>query len=334
LQHHLCLPASSVARAVRYLAVALFAMGALPAHAQDKVSFLTSWFAQAEHGGFYQAVATGLYKKYGLDVTVKMGGPQVNGMQLLAAGQADFIMGYDLQVLKAVEQGIPVTTVATSFQKDLQGMLVHDDVKSLAGLKDKTILIASSSHVTFWPWLRAKYGYSDAQLKPYTFTLAPFIADANTAQQAYPSSEPFQAQKAGVKANFLLFADDGYPPYGTTIVTMQKTVAEKPDLVARFVKASLEGWKSYLANPAPGNELIKRENPRMDDEQIAFALKRLKEIHAFDGGDAATLGAGVITEARWKATYDFMVKAGLLKPETEWRRAFTTQFTKDLRLMP
>lgn len=334
MQHHLCLPASSVARAVRYLAVALFAMGALPAHAQDKVGFLTSWFAQAEHGGFYQAVATGLYKKYGLDVTVKMGGPQVNGMQLLAAGQADFIMGYDLQVLKAVEQGIPVTTVATSFQKDLQGMLVHDDVKSLAGLKDKTILIASSSHVTFWPWLRAKYGYSDAQLKPYTFTLAPFIADANTAQQAYPSSEPFQAQKAGVKANFLLFADDGYPPYGTTIVTMQKTVADKPDLVARFVKASLEGWKSYLANPAPGNELIKRENPRMDDEQIAFALKRLKEIHAFDGGDAATLGAGVITEARWKATYDFMVKAGLLKPETEWRRAFTTQFTKDLRLMP
>jgi NitT/TauT family transport system substrate-binding protein len=334
LQHHLCLPASSVARAARYLAVAFLVVGALPAHAQDKISFLTSWFAQAEHGGFYQAVATGLYKKYGLDVTVKMGGPQVNGMQLLAAGQADFIMGYDLQVLKAVEQGIPVTTVATSFQKDLQGMLVHDDVKSLAGLKDKTILIASSSHVTFWPWLRAKYGYSDAQLKPYTFTLAPFIADANTAQQAYPSSEPFQAQKAGVKANFLLFADDGYPPYGTTIVTMQKTVADKPDLVARFVKASLEGWKSYLANPAPGNELIKRENPRMDDEQIAFALKRLKEIHAFDGGDAATLGAGVITEARWKATYDFMVKAGLLKPETEWRRAFTTQFTKDLRLMP
>jgi NitT/TauT family transport system substrate-binding protein len=312
----------------------LLALGAWPALAQDKVTFLTSWFAQAEHGGFYQAVATGLYKKHGLDVTVKMGGPQINGMQLLAAGQADFIMGYDLQVMKAVEQGIPVTTVATSFQKDLQGMLVHDDVKGLGDLKGKTILIASTSNVTFWPWLKAKYGYTDSQLKPYTFNLQPFINDPNAAQQAYPSSEPFQARKAGVKANFHLFADEGYPPYGTTIVAMQKTVADKPDLVARFVKASLEGWKSYLANPAPANELIKRDNPRMDDEQIAFAVLRMKELKVFDGGDAARLGAGVITEARWKATYDFMVQAGLLKPETDWKKAFTTQFTKDLRLMP
>jgi NitT/TauT family transport system substrate-binding protein len=326
--------ASATRRALGIAAWGLLALAVGPALAQDKVTFLTSWYAQAEHGGFYQALATGLYKKHGLEVTVKMGGPQVNGMQLLAAGQADFIMGYDLQVLKAVEQGIPVTTVATSFQKDLQGLLVHDDVQGLADLKGKTILIASTSHVTFWPWLKAKYGYADAQLKPYTFTLAPFIADANAAQQAYPSSEPYQAQKHSVKANFLLFADDGYPPYGTTIVAMQKTVAEKPDLVARFVKASLEGWKSYLADPAPGNALIKRDNPRMEDDQIAFAIKRLKEIRAFDGGDAATLGAGVITEARWKATYDFMTKAGLLKPETDWRRAFTTQFTKDLRLMP
>jgi NitT/TauT family transport system substrate-binding protein len=325
---------AKIAHRSRAVALVLLALGAWPALAQDKVTFLTSWYAQAEHGGFYQAIATGLYKKYGLDVTVRMGGPQVNGMQLLAAGQADFIMGYDLQVLKAVEQSIPVTTVATSFQKDLQGMLVHDNVKGLGDLKGKTILIASTSNVTFWPWLKAKYGYSDAQLKPYTFNLQPFMADTNTAQQAYPSSEPFQAQKAGVKASFFLFADEGYPPYGTTIVTMQKTVADKPDLVARFVKASLEGWKSYLANPAPANELIKRDNPRMEDDQIAFAIQRMKELKVFDGGDAARLGAGVITEARWKATYDFMVQAGLLKAETEWKKAFTTQFTKDLRLMP
>jgi NitT/TauT family transport system substrate-binding protein len=334
LHAHSHRPFPKLARASRRLAFVLLALGAWPALAQDKLTFLTSWFAQAEHGGFYQAVATGLYKKYGLDVTVKMGGPQINGMQLLAAGQADFIMGYDLQVMKAVEQGIPVTTVATSFQKDLQGMLVHEGVLGLGDLKGKTILIASTSNVTFWPWLKAKYGYTDSQLKPYTFNLQPFINDPNAAQQAYPSSEPFQARKAGVKANFHLFADEGYPPYGTTIVAMQKTVTEKPDLVARFVKASLEGWKSYLANPAPANELIKRDNPRMDDEQIAFAIKRMKELKVFDGGDATRLGAGVITEARWKATYDFMVQAGLLKPETEWKKAFTTQFTKDLRLMP
>lgn len=302
--------------------------------AQDKVTFMSSWYAQAEHGGFYQAVAKGIYKKYGLDVTIKMGGPQVNNMQLMLAGQADFIMSYDLAVLSAVEKGFPAVTVGTSFQKDLQGMLTHTDVKSLADLKDKSILVATSGRTTWWPWLKAKYGYTDAQAKPYTFNLQPFFADKATVQQAYPSSEPFQAQAQGVPTNFFLFADDGYPPYGTTIVTTQKLVAEKPDLVARFVRASLEGWKSYLADPAAGNELIQKDNPKMSSEQLAFALKRLKELKVFDGGDAATLGAGIITEARWKQTYDFMVKAGLLKPETEWKKGFTTQFVKDLKIMP
>ncbi len=318
---------------IAFLAFAFLA-ALSPARAQDKLTFMTSWYAQAEHGGFYQAVAKGIYKKYGLDVTIKMGGPQVNNMQLMLAGQADLIMSYDFSVLSAVEKGLPVVTVATSFQKDLQGMLTHDDVKSLADLKGKTILVATAGRSSWWPWLRARYGYGDEQTRAYTFNLQPFFADRNLVQQAYPSSEPFQAMKQGVKANFFLFADEGFPPYGTTMVGTQKLVAEKPDVVARFVKASIEGWKSYLADPAAGNELIKKDNPKMEDEQIAFAIRRMKELKVFDGGDAATMGAGVITEARWKATYDFMVKAGLLKPETEWRKAFTTQFVKDLRIMP
>jgi len=304
------------------------------AWAQDKVTFMTSWFAQAEHGGFYQAVAKGIYAKHGLDVTIRMGGPQVNGMQLLVAGQADFIMSYDLAVLSGIQNGLPVVTVGTSFQKDLQGMLTHDDVSGLADLKGKTILAGSTAHTTWLPWIKAKYGYTDAQVRPYTFNLQPFFNDRNIAQQAYPSSEPFQAMKNNVKANFFLFADAGYPPYGTTIVTMQKTVAEKPELVARFVRASIEGWKSYLADPAAGNELIKQANPKMNDEQIAFGVKRLKELKMFDGGDAATLGAGIMTDARWQATYQFMVDAGLLKADTDWKKAYTTRFVKDLRVMP
>ncbi|MGC3962938.1 MAG: ABC transporter substrate-binding protein [Rhodocyclaceae bacterium] len=304
------------------------------AAAEDKVTFLTSWYAQAEHGGFYQALAKGIYKKYGLDVTIKMGGPQVNGLQLLTAGQTDFIMGYDLQALSAVEKGLPVVTVGASFQKDLQGILTHDDVKSVAGLKGKSILIASSSHMTFWPWLKAKYGFTDAQAKPYTFNMQPFIADPNSAQQAYPSSEPFQAEKQGVKANFFLFADDGYPPYGTTIVTTQRLVGDKPDVVARFVKASMEGWKSYMSDPAAANELIKKDNPKMSDEQIAYAIRRMKELKVLDGGDATKQGIGTMTEARWKQTYDFMVAAGLLRADTEWKKAFTTQFVKDAKVMP
>jgi NitT/TauT family transport system substrate-binding protein len=319
---------------VRPIVSIALALGVTHSWAQDKVTFMTSWYAQAEHGGFYQALAKGIFQKHGLEVTIKMGGPQVNNLQLMLAGQADFIMSYDLAVLSAVEKGFPATTVATSFQKDLQGMLTHDDVKGLSALKDKTILVASSGRTTWWPWLKSKYGYTDEQARAYTFNLQPFFADRNLVQQAYPSSEPFQAMKQGVKANFFLFADDGYPPYGTTIVTTQKLITDNPTVVARFVRASIEGWKSYLADPAAANELIKKDNPKMDDEQIAFAIRRMKELKVFDGGDAATAGAGIMTEARWKQTYDFMVKAGLLKAETDWKKAFTTQFVKDLKITP
>jgi NitT/TauT family transport system substrate-binding protein len=300
--------------------------------AADKVTFLTSWYAQAEHGGFYQAKATGLYQQAGLDVTIKMGGPQINGLQLLLAGETDFLMSYDFSVLKAVEQNLPVVTVGTSFQFDLQGMMTHDNVKSLADLKGKTILVATAGRTSWWPWLKAKYGYSDEQTKPYTFNLQPFFADKNVVQQAYPSSEPFQAKVKDVPVNFFLFARDGFPPYGTTIVTTRGMIDKNPDLVARFVRASLEGWKSYISNPAPANALIKADNTRMSDEQIAFGIEKLRELKALDGGDAATLGIGIITQARWKASYDYMVAAGLLKPETDWKRAFTDQFVKSLKL--
>ncbi len=321
----------------RMLATALVGTAALaasltPAPAADKVTFLTSWFAQAEHGGFYEAKATGLYDKAGLDVTIKMGGPQVNGSQLLLAGEADFIMGYDIQVLKGREQNLPLVTVASSFQFDLQGIMTHDDVADLAALKGRPILIAGSSRVTFWPWLRAKYGYSDDQIRPYTFNLQPFFADKTVAQQAYPSSEPYQAEQQNEKVKFFLLADGGYPPYGSTIVTTEKMIAEKPDVVARFVKASLEGWRDYMKDPAPANALIKADNTKMTDGQIAFALEKMKEMKAIDHGDAATLGVGIITAERYKQIYDFLVAGGLLDPKVDWHRAFDDRFVKDLKV--
>jgi NitT/TauT family transport system substrate-binding protein len=321
----------------RMLATALVGTAALaasltPAPAADKVTFLTSWFAQAEHGGFYEAKATGLYDKAGLDVTIKMGGPQVNGTQLLLAGEADFIMGYDIQVLKGREQNLPLVTVASSFQFDLQGIMTHDDVANLAALKGRPILIAGSSRVTFWPWLRAKYGYSDDQIRPYTFNLQPFFADKTVAQQAYPSSEPYQAEQQNEKVKFFLLADGGYPPYGSTIVTTEKMIAERPDVVARFVKASLEGWRDYMKDPAPANALIKADNTKMTDGQIAFALEKMKEMKAIDRGDAATLGVGIITAERYKQIYDFLVAGGLLDPKVDWHKAFDDRFVKDLKV--
>jgi len=320
-------------RFTRVLAIALLALP-LAAPAQDKITFMTSWYAQAEHGGFYQALAKGLYKKHGLDVTIKMGGPQVNGMQLMMAGQADMHMGYDFQVLKSLEQGLTPVTVATSFQHDLQGLLAHEDVKSLGDLKGKTILVATAGRSSWWPWMRQKYGYAEEQVRPYTFNLQPFLADRNLAQQAYMSSEPFQAEKAGVKARFFLFARDGFPPYGTTIVATQKLVKEKPDVVQRFVRASMEGWKGYMEDPAAANELIKKDNPNMKDDQLAYAVAKLKEQNLVGGGDAAKMGIGVMTDERWKKTHEYMVSAGLLPASVDVRQAYTTQFVKDLKVMP
>ena len=326
---------SKMVAALRNFAFAALALAALPlAHADDKLVVLTTWFAQAEHGGLYQAVATGIYKKYGLDVTVKSGGPQVNGVQLLLAGQADFIMNYDFAILQGVERGFPLVTVGAPFQFDMQGVLAHDDVKSLGGLKDKTILVAGTGTTYWWPWLKAKYGYSDAQMRPYTFNLQPFFADNNIAQQAFASSEPYQAAQKGVKANFLLLADDGYPPYTGAITTTQKTIAERPDVVARFVKATLEGWKSFMDDPAPAIEIIKKENQNMTDGQIAYAMQRMRDMKVVTGGDAAKLGIGAMTDERWKKTADFMIAAGLLKPTTDWKKAYTLQFVKDVHVMP
>ncbi|MBR1165949.1 ABC transporter substrate-binding protein [Bradyrhizobium sp. DASA03005] len=321
----------------RTIAAGLLASAALAAslgtaQAADKVTFLTSWFAQAEHGGFYQAKATGLYDKAGIDVTIKMGGPQVNGSQLLLAGDTDFMMGYDIQVLKGREQNLPLVTVASSFQFDLQGIMTHDDVADLAALKGRPILIGGSSRTTFWPWLRAKYGFTDDQIRPYTFNLQPFFADNTVAQQAYPSSEPYQAEQQNVKVKFFPLADGGYPPYGSTIVTTEKMIADKPDLVSRFVKASLEGWRDYLKNPEPANALIKAANPKMTDGQLAFAIERLRAMKAIDGGDAAKLGIGIITAERYEKTYDFLVTNGLLGPKVDWHKAFDDRFVKNLKI--
>ncbi|KQO27849.1 ABC transporter substrate-binding protein [Acidovorax sp. Leaf78] len=328
--------ASHLSRLGAAALLAAGAAGTLPAHAQEKFTYMTNWYAQAEHGGFYQAVATGLYKKHGLDVTIKMGGPQVNIVQMMAAGQAECVMGSsDLQMIQMREGGVPVTTVAAVFQKDPQVLIAHDDVKKFEDLKGKTILIASAAQRGYWPWLKAKYGFSDSQTRPYTFNIQPFVADKNTAQQGYLTSEPFAIAKAGVKANTLMFSDQGYPAYATTVSCMDKTVKERGTAVASFVKATMEGWKSYLTDPAPANALIKKDNPNMTDEQLAYSVAKLKEMGMVTGGDAATMGIGVMTDARAKASYDFLVEAKLIDPsKVKLADTYSTAFVKDLKVLP
>ena len=322
---------------LRNLAAATFAAGALAAlsgaaFAADKVTFLTSWYAQAEHGGFYQAKASGLYEKAGLDVTIKMGGPQVNGMQLLLAGETDLMMGYDFQVLKSLEQNFPVTTVAASFQFDLQGMMTHEDVTGLGDLKGKTILIATSGRSTWWPWLKGRFGYTEDQAKPYTFNLQPFFADKNTAQQGYPSSEPFQAMKQGVPAKFFIFAKDGYPPYGTTMVVDQGVPGQEPGRGGPLRQGLAPGLGRLPEEPGGGEPAHQGGQPQDGRRADRLRGEVDEREQGRDGGDAAHHGVGIMTEARWKATYDYMVGAGLLKPGVDWKAAYTDRFVKDLKV--
>jgi len=325
-----------LARTARLLSLCVGFALAAPVLAQNphKVVFLTNWLAQAEHGGFYQAVAEGTYRKHGLDVEVRMGGPQVNVVQLLLAGQADLVMGYDLQTIKLVEQGLPVVTVAATFQKDPAALIAHPDVKSLPELKGRTLLIGQASETTFWPWLKARYGFSETQKRPYAFSVQQFLVDKNVAQQGYATSEPYTIEKGGVRPNVFLLADAGYPPYAQTIVTMQRTVLERPDVIRRFVEATAEGWKSYLANPAPGNALIRKANPQMEEELLAYGLRKMKEFGLVTGGDAKTAGILTMTDARWQQTFEFMASAGLVDPATQYRKAYTLEFVKAVKVLP
>ncbi|MEH2059808.1 MAG: ABC transporter substrate-binding protein [Nostoc sp.] len=296
----------------------------------DKVTFGTNWIAEAEHGGFYQAMATGIYKKYGLDVTIKMGGPQVpSGTQLLMGGAVDFFMGYGIDAVNAIAQGIPKITVAAIFQKDPQCLIAHPNTatKTLADLKGRPIYVSASANITYWPVLKAKYGFTDDQKRPYNFNPAPFLTDKNSAQQGYITSEPFAIEKqGGFKPVVFLLADYGYQTYATTIETKKELVEKNPDLVQRFVDASIKGWYSYLKNPQPGNQLIKKENPEMTDEQIDYGIQKLKAYGIIVSGTAEKQGIGAMSEERWKSFFDSMVNVGIYQAKVNYKDAFTLQF--------
>ena len=322
---------------LRRAATLLAAAGLIaPAAAQEAFTFITNWSAQAEQGGYYQALATGLYQRAGLDVTLRMGGPQLNALQIMAAGQADCVLGAsDLQTIQARAAGVPVVTVAAMFQKDPEVLIAHEGVRGLDDMAGRTILVSSQAHRGFWPWLKARYGHTDAQARPYTFNLQAFIADPQLVQQGYATAEPYALQKAGVKVQVFMLSDQGYPGYASTIVCMEQTLQRRHAAVAAFVRASAEGWKSYLARPAPGNALIRRDNPEMSEDQLAYGVARLRELGIVSGGDAPRLGIGSLTEARERATFEFMVAAHLVDPaKVDLASAYSTDFVRTLRVLP
>jgi NitT/TauT family transport system substrate-binding protein len=313
-------------------AALLAATGLTTAHASElrSLRFGTDWKAEAEHGGYYQAIATGIYKRYGLDVTLQQGGPQVNHAQLLAAGRLDFNIATNSFVpLNFVHENIPMIAVAAMFQKDPAVLIAHpgqgDD--NFAALKGKPIMIGSDTRIGSWIFLKEKFGYTDSQIRPYVFSVAPFLANQQAIQQGYLSSEPFTIERAGVKPVVLLVADAGYSSYSSLIETSNKLVRDNPDLVQRFVDASIEGWYSYLyGDPAPANALIKRDNPEMTDALLAYGIAKLKEYGIVDSGDAKKYGIGAMTEAHWRNFFETMADAGVYPRDMEFTKALTLQF--------
>ena len=318
----------------RLAALLLAFASCVHAQALDRIVFATDWLAQAEHGGFYQALAEGTYRKHGLDVTIRQGGPQINGLQLVAAGQIDIAMGDGLQVLSAAEQGVPLVAVAATFQKNPTVLIAHPGPAKIEDLKGKPIAIGAASNTTFWPWLRQQYGFTDDQKRPYGFSVQPFLADPKLAQQGFATSEPFSIEKAGVRPTVFLLADLGYPPYSQVLIVTRPAAEKRRDALVRFVRASAEGWKSYLANPAPGNALIRRDNPQMGEDLLAYGLAKTRAYGLVDSGDARSTGLLTMTDARWNATLDFIQRAGLAKTGVDYRRAWTLDIVRDVKVLP
>ena len=299
--------------------------------AADKVTFGTNWLAEAEHGGYYQAIVDGTYAKAGLDVTIVPGGPQAINRLLLLSGKLDFYMGGNMiQAFEAVEQNIPTIVVAATFQKDPQIFMSHPGggLDKWEDLPKATAFVSSGAVNTFWAWMRLAWGFKDENIKPYNFNSAPFIVDKNSIQQGYITSEPFEVERqGGFKPNLFLLTDYGYTTYSTQIVTRREIVEKSPDLVQRFVSASAIGWYHYLyGDNAKANAAIKKENPEMTDEQIAFSIAKIKEYGIVDSGDTLTKGIGAMTNERWSDFYNKMVKAGIVKAGIDYKQAYTLQF--------
>ncbi len=308
-----------------------FAAGAALAQPLDKVTFATNWVAEAEHGGFYQALVDGTYRRYGLDVTLLPGGPNVNHRLLLPVGRIEFYMSANsLQAFDAVAQNIPTVSVAAMFQKDPQVLLAHPNqgIEKFVDLKQLTLLISKEGLASYFQWMKREFGFDERKVKPYTFNPQPFLADKRSAMQGYVTSEPFAIEQAAkFKPKIFLLADQGFDSYSTLIETRRDLVEKNPALVQRFVDASNIGWANYLyGDNKAANARIKRDNPEMTDALIAYAIETMKRFGIVDSGDALKLGIGAMTDARMKSFFDKMVTSGVVKSSLDYRRAYTTQF--------
>jgi len=326
-------PASPKETPVHRSALSFFLLLALApaAHAADHVTFGLDWVAEPEYGGYYQALATGIYKKYGLDVTIQEGGPEINNAELLVAGRLTFdITSNSFLALNFAQENIPFVAVAAGFQKDPDALIAHpgtgDD--TFAELAGKPIAVSSDTRASWWNYLKVKYGYTDSQLRPYGFSLTPFFTDPTDIQEAYVTDEPYLVhQQTGKWPVVMMLSDSGFNGYASLVATSEKLVQTNPDLIRRFLEASTEGWYSYLyGDPSPAFAAIQAANPDMSTGLLHYGYEQIKERGIVDSGDTKTLGIYAMTDARWASFFNQMVAAGLYDKSMDYKAGYTLQF--------
>lgn len=310
--------------------IIIFFLCPLGLKAKEKIVFGIGWKAEPEYGGFYQAKAEGIYDYFGLDVDVKTFGPRSNMTQMLIAKQVDFRMGGNGFIsLNYVKENLPFVSVAALFQKDPVVLLYHPDtqIETIEDLIHRKGLIASAGRITWWKLLVEKYGFRDEMIQPYTFSLAPFIANNELFQQGYLTSEPYALEKAGIKPKLFLLSDHGYSSYSTMIDTSYEMIEKKPDIVQNFVNATILGYYSYLyGDSSKANEMIKKANPAMIDDKIAYSIATMKKYGVVDNEETKRNTIGMMTDKKWKHFFEESVKISLYSKNLDYTKAYNTRF--------
>lgn len=332
----MCMTRSSIRRRMATALCAL--LGTLsvcfPSFAQNSapkrdVQVALSFFAAAEHGGYYAALAEGIYEKAGLNVKITQVGPQGNNMQMVVSDRADFANGWTMRTFNAARENIPLVTVAAIFQRDPQCLVMHTGAyRKPEELKDAPMRIAQLARGSFWPWMKAKYGLDDSQLRPFDLGYGPLLQNPKMVQQGFITNDEFHFKREKLDLSCMLLADFGWSSYQYTIDTSQRLVRENPRLVADFVRATIDGWHAFLRDPAPAAKLIKANNPQMSDEQIAFAIAQMRKYGLLESGDAAGGRIGMMTTQRLDSFHREMVDAKALPSDLDARRAFDLSFLK------
>lgn len=299
-------------------------------HALEKLNFITTWRAQAEHGGYYQAVAKGYYQACGLDIKIRQGGPGVDGKQLLVGGAIDLLLTAFSDSAPLINvAGFPAKAVMAMFQKNPQILMAHanSDIKSLEDMKGRPIMIGVSSRTGFWPFLRAKFGFTDSQIRSYTGQIAPFLADDKMITQALITNEPHRVEvETGKMPKAFLLADYGYEAYAATLIVPQLMIDKKPEAVQCFVNGSIKGWIDFMKNPAPGIELIRKDNPDNPDDVVSYSIKMIQQSSMLETAETAKYGLGTMNDARWKSHTEMLQNAGIVPKDFDYRQAYTLQF--------